>query len=114
MANRFYRDAKGDPRAKTSRDHRLLGHFLESDIQGSSGLCDNVLAALDDIMAGRSKRWQMTGNSHTLALSKRLARIQPGFGSNPDLVLSLAELRQALLEWKAMLENDSPHGRGVH
>ncbi len=104
MANRFFRDAKGDPRAKTSRDQRLLGHFLETDIQGSIDLCAKVLTALDDIMAGRSKRWQMTGNAHTLAISKRLARIQPGFGSNPDLVLSLAELRHALQEWKALLE----------
>jgi len=114
MANRFYRDAQGDFRAKTSRDQRLLGRFLETDIQGSIGMCDEVLAALDIIAAGRKKHWQMTGNSHTLLLSKRLARIQPGFGSNPDLVLSPAELRQALLEWKAMLESESAKRRGVH
>jgi hypothetical protein len=111
MANRFYRDAKGDFRAKTGCDQRLLGRFLETDMQGSSGLCDSVLAALDDIAAGRSKRWQITGNAHTLVLSKRRARIQPEFGPGPDLVLSPAELRQALLEWKALLENEPPHRR---
>ena len=104
MANRFYRDDKGDPRAKTSRDQRLLGRFLEADIQGSVGMCDDVLAALDSIAAGRRKHWQMTGNAHSLAISKRLARLRPEFGSGPDLVLSLAELRQALLEWKALLD----------
>lgn len=104
MTHRFHRDDKGDFRAKTGRDQRLLGRFLETDIQGSSGLCNKVLTALDDIAAGRSKRWHMTGNAHNLALSKRLARIQPLFGSAPDLVLSLAELRHALQEWKALLE----------
>jgi len=110
MVNRFYRDAKGDFRAKTGRDQRLLGRFLETDMQGSIRMCDEVLAALDDITAGRKKHWQMTGNSHTLLLGKRLARIRAEFGSAPDLVLSLAGLRQALLEWKTLLENSFTYG----
>ena len=109
MAQRFYRDDKGDLNAKIGRDRRLLGRFLEADIQGSSGMCAEVLAALADIAAGRRKRWQMTGNAHTLILSKRRARIQAEFASDPDLVISPAELRQALLEWKTLLENPSPH-----
>jgi hypothetical protein len=103
MANRFYRDAKGDYRIETGRDQRLLGRFLESDIQGSVGMCDDVLAALDDIVAGRSKRRQMTGNAHTLVLSKRRARIHAEFTSDPDLILSPAELRQAIREWRALI-----------
>jgi hypothetical protein len=108
MANRFYRDANGNLRAVTGRDRRLLGRFLEGDIQGSVGMCDEVLMALDDIAAGHRKHWQMTGNAHSLALSKRLARIKAEFGSNPDLVLSLAELRQALLEWKTLIGRRTP------
>jgi len=108
MAHRYYRDAKGDPRAATGRDQRLLGLFLESDIQGSGGICDEVLSALDDIAAGRCKRWQMTGNAHSLILSKRRARIHAEFGKSPDLILSPAELRQALLEWKLLLGRKGP------
>ena len=111
MVQRFYRDAKGDLRAETGRDRRLLGRFLEADVQGGGGMCDEVLAALDDIAAGRSKRWQMTGNAHTLILGKRRARIHAEFGRSADLVLSLAVLRQALLEWRALLENASRHRR---
>jgi len=103
MVNRFYRDAKGDLKAKTGREQRLLGRFLEADLQGSVGMCDDVLAALDDIAAGRSQRWQMTGNAHTLVLSQRRARIHPEFGRALDLLLAPAELRQALLEWKALI-----------
>ena len=104
MAHRFFRDAKGDPRAETGRDQRLLGRFLEADIQDSNGMCDEVLSALDDIAAGRGKRWQMNGNAHTLTLSKRRARIHAEFGRSSDLILSPAALRQALLEWRLLLD----------
>jgi uncharacterized protein YacL (UPF0231 family) len=107
MSYRFYRDDHGDLRAETGRGLRLLGRFLEADIQGSRGVCDEVLAAFADIAAGRRKRWQMTGNAHTLTLSKRRARIHAESGRNTDLVLSPAVLRQALLEWQALLENAS-------
>jgi len=110
MANRFYRDADGDLRAKTGRARRLLGRFLETDMQGSNEMCDEALAALDDIASGLRKRWQMTGNAHTLIVSKRRARIQAEFGSAPDLVLPPVDLRQALLEWKKLL-NSKPSRR---
>ncbi len=108
MANRFYRDAQGDLRAETGRDRRLLGRFLEADMQGSNAMCDEVLSALDDIAAGRGKRWQMTGNAHTLVISKRRARIHAEFGRSKDLLLSPAALRLALLEWKALLDKKPP------
>jgi len=107
MSYRFYRDDHGDLRAETGRGLRLLGRFLEADIQGSRGVCDGVLAAFADIAAGRVTRWQMTGNAHTLTLSKRRARIHAESGRSADLVLSPAVLRQALLEWQALLENAS-------
>lgn len=109
MSYRFYRDDQGDLRAETGRGLRLLGRFLEADIQGSRGACAEVLAAFDDIAAGRRQRWQQTGNAHTLLLSKRRARIHAEFGRSADLVLSPAVLRQALLEWQALLENASRH-----
>jgi hypothetical protein len=68
-----------------------------------------VLAALDDIAAGKRKRWRMTGNAHTLTISKRRARIHAEFGRAADLVLSPTVLRQALLDWQALLENASRH-----
>lgn len=108
MAHRFYRDDDGVPRAETGRKERLLGRFLEADIQGGSGMCAEVLSALDDIAAGRRKRWQLTGNAHTLTLSKLRARIHAEFGRAADLVLPVDELRRALLAWKALLGRKPP------
>jgi uncharacterized protein YacL (UPF0231 family) len=108
MSYRFYRDDHGDLRAETGRGLRLLGRFLEADIQDSRGVCDEVLAALADIAAGRRQRWRMTGNAHTLMLSKRRARIHAEFGRASDLVLAPAVLRQALLDWQALLEKKPP------
>lgn len=112
MAYLFYRDDQGDLRAETGRAQRLLGRFLETDIQGSRGLLDDALNALDDIAAGRRKRWQMTGNAHTLTLSKRRVRIHAEFGRSADLVLSPAVLRQALLEWEALMESKTRRHSG--
>lgn len=109
MAHHFYRDDEGNFRARTGRDLRLLGRFLEADIQGSVPMCDEVLAALADIAAGRARRRQLTGNVHTLTLSKHQARIHAEFGRSRDLVISPASLRWALLEWRVLLENASRH-----
>lgn len=110
MSYRLYRDENGDLRAATGRERRLLGRFLESDIQGSSAMCSEALTALDDIAAGRLKRWQVTGNAHTLTVGKRRSRIHAEFGRSADLLLPTAELRLALVEWKLMLDKKSrPH-----
>lgn len=109
MAHRFFRDAHGDLKAETGRARRLLGRFLEADIQGSKGMCDEVLAVLDDIAAGRRRRWRMTGNAYTLTVGKRRARIHAEFGRSADLVLPASDLRLALLDWQELLENASRH-----
>jgi len=111
MSYRFYRDENGDPRAETGRELRLLGRFLEADVQGSKGICAELLAALADIAAGGSKGRQLTGNAHTLILSKRRARIRAESGRSRDLVLSPEALRQALLEWRALLESKPLRGQ---
>lgn len=103
MAYRFFRDDDGDPRAETGRERRLLGRFLEADIQGSRALCDEALAALDDVVAGRRRRWEMTGNAHSLSAGKRTSRIHAEAGRAGDLVLPTSELRLALLEWRLLL-----------
>jgi hypothetical protein len=54
----------------------------------------------------------MTGNTHTLVLSKHRARIRTEFGRSPDLIVSPVELRQALLDWRALLEGNPPIAAG--
>jgi hypothetical protein len=107
MSYRFYRDDDGDLRAQTGRGLRLLGRFLEADIQDSILMCDEVLAALDDVVAGRARRRQLTGNAHTLTAFKHKSRIRSEFGRSADLALPTCKLRRALLEWRALLENAS-------
>ncbi|HNX98779.1 MAG TPA: YacL family protein [Candidatus Aminicenantes bacterium] len=104
MPHRFYRDAAGACRAQVDLEKELLGRFLEADVQGSQATCDNLLAALDEVAAGRRKRWQQTGNAHTLIVGRRRARIRAEFGSAPDLILPFGELVQALREWRALLD----------
>jgi uncharacterized protein YacL (UPF0231 family) len=107
MANRFFRDDDGSLRAATGRQRRLLGRFLEADIQGGRALCDEVLAALDDVVAGRRRRWEMTGNAHSLSAGRRTSRIHAEAGRAADLLLPTCELRLALLEWRLLLGKGS-------
>ncbi len=103
MSDRFYRDGRGDCRAEVAPSRLLLGRYLESDIQGSVAMCDDALQAIADVEAGRRRRWRLTGNAHTLSFGRRRARIRAEFGSEPDLLLPLEELRRALLAWRALL-----------
>ncbi len=105
MSHRFYRDAEGDFRAECGRGRALLGRYLEAEIQGSSGRCDSVLAALGEVAENRRKRWRETGNAHTLSVGSRRARISAEFGTAPDLVLPLTELIEVLREWRELLES---------
>ena len=103
MANLFYRDEAGDPRARTGRERRLLGRFLESDIQGSIVLCDEALQAIAAVAAGRARNRRLGGNAHTVTVHKRTSRIRAEFGRAAELTLPTAELRLALLEWRLLL-----------
>ena len=81
MGDRFYRDESGDPRAEFEHPYELLGHFLESDIQGSISICEEILGKISEIFAGKTKEWQQTGNAHTIVLSQGGACVEAEFGN---------------------------------
>lgn len=105
MGGRFYRDDSGDPRAEFEHPYELLGHFLESDVQGSISLCDEILGRIDKIFAGETKKWQQTGNAHTIVLSRRGACIEAEFGNVQEPCrLTLEHFKKAVSGWKSFLE----------
>ncbi len=103
MAILFFRDDSGEPRARTGRERRLLGRFLEADIQGSVALCDEALKAIAAVASGRARCRRLGGNAHTVTVHKRTARIRAESGRGGELALPTAELRLALLEWRLLL-----------
>jgi uncharacterized protein YacL (UPF0231 family) len=100
----LYRDQAGDLRAHCPPPYTLLGHFLESDVQGNTVFCHDILQAITRIAAGTLDTWQATGNAHTLVLTADGARIEADWASStPPCQLSLADLRTTLERWGAFL-----------
>ena len=105
MGDGFYRDSSGDPRAEFEHPYELLGHFLESDIQGSISICDEILGRIDEIFAGRTKKWQQTGNAYTIVLSRHSVCIEAEFGNVQEPCrLTLECFKKAVSDWKSFLE----------
>ena len=100
-----YWDTDGDPRARCSPAQTLLAHFLESDIQGSLELCQDILHAITQIETGQLKNWEQTGNAHTLRLVATEACIEAEFDTKAQPCrMALQELREALEGWQAFLQ----------
>ncbi len=100
-----YWDTDGDPRARCAPAHTLLAHFLESDIQGSLELCQEILEAIRQIETGRLKNWEQTGNAHTVSLAATEACIEAEFNpkAQPCRIV-LQEFKEALAGWQTFLQ----------
>jgi uncharacterized protein YacL (UPF0231 family) len=105
MQLQFYRDAAGDPRAQCAPPCEPLASFLESDIQGSTAFAHEILRALDRVESGEEEVWEWTGNAHTLTLTGDAASIQSEIEEDAEpCLLSLSQVRQALADWIAFLD----------
>jgi hypothetical protein len=100
-----YWDETDAPRAHCAPAYGHLAGFLESDLQGSIGLCRETLQAIDRVAKDDPAIWQETGNAYTLTLSADGARIEAEFDAQAaPCYLPLAELREAVAQWLAFLE----------
>lgn len=101
MQLQFYRDSAGDPRARCP-----LAAFLESDVQGSLEFAHEVLRALDRIESGEEETWEVTGNAHTLALTRDDATIWSEVDEDAEpFVVPTSLLREAVAGWVSFLDD---------
>lgn len=111
---RIFRDPAGDLRAEdlSRRSRRgLLISFLESEVQGSAAVGREILEQLAQVVAGERFRATWVGNSHSLTMSKKTARIVDEMDSDtPTLRLPLGDLYSALDAWLDVLEGNGPTG----
>ena len=100
----LYRDGQGLPRARAEAPDDLLARFLESDVQGSVITAYDILGMLDRVESGETDLWEGTGNAYTLTLTPHGALIQDELADDTEaLHLPLAEMREALSAWIALL-----------
>ncbi len=103
-----YFDQAGDPRARCIPAYDLLEGFLESDLQGSVNLSRETLREIDRVANGDRESWQDTGNAYTLIVSAQEARIEAELDDQAKPCrLPLADLREAVAQWIAFLEQEN-------
>jgi hypothetical protein len=106
-------DEHGLRRATVIDGPRILGWFLEQDVQNCFSTCDKLLAIIDDVRAGRTPpdaepdgSWEGTGNAHTLTVRPTGAHISNEFAVPEERAeVSLDDLASAITAWRAFLES---------
>ncbi|HKV07388.1 MAG TPA: YacL family protein [Thermoanaerobaculia bacterium] len=100
MQLQFYWDSEGTPRAQCDPPGSTVADFLESDVQGSLELAHEILRALDRIDAGTIDSWEVTGNAHTLTLSKQGVAIQSEVDEDAGpMLLAKSQFREVMAGW---------------
>ncbi len=90
----FYRDDKGDPIA--SGDDKRLATFLQTDIQGSTEVAQQLL----DLLESPTEHSQWNGNAHSITISPIMATIEASFDEDaPDRRMQRMELHAAVSAW---------------
>lgn len=100
MQLQFYWDSEGTPRAQCDPPGSTVADFLESDVQGSLELAHEILRALDRIDSGAIDSWEVTGNAHTLTLSKKGVAIRSEIDEEAaPLLLAGSQFREVMAGW---------------
>jgi uncharacterized protein YacL (UPF0231 family) len=105
MQLEFYWDRAGAPRARCKGIEKVVGGFLEGDLQDSTASAQEVLRAIDDVESGRIPSWERTGNAYTLTLSPEGTEIMDEMDDAGEAYpLSLSEIRELVEDWLSFLE----------
>lgn len=101
---RYHLDQHGYPRAAGDGHDRLLGTFLEQDVQGSQEFCRELLDVLAQVEASTITDWSSTGNAHTISVSPTGVRIENDWSpQEPTEEYARAEVEAAVRHWMQLL-----------
>jgi hypothetical protein len=98
---RFHRDDEGNARVHVEESSsELLASFLEEDVQESTGVCREILSAIEKVIRGEIPAWHQVGNAHILSLSLQEATISSLFDTNREPCrMDLVFLQEVLESW---------------
>lgn len=95
----FYRDESGYPRARG--DDERLATFLETDLQSSSEICEELLQQLGD----EHDTSEFSGNAHHVAITAKTVTIESTVDPDaPDRRLRRAEFQRAVSDWLSFIK----------
>ena len=95
----FYRDESGYPHARG--DDERLATFLETDLQSSSEICEELL----QLLSHEHETSEFSGNAHHVAITTKTVTIESTADPDaPDRRLSRAEFQRAISDWLSFIE----------
>jgi uncharacterized protein YacL (UPF0231 family) len=101
-----YLDEKGYCRVDANGLHPLIGAYLEQDVQGDLGECQELLGIIEDVKAGRQVEWSGTGNAHTVIIGPDVVVIHNEWDDSlGDARLPLVVFRECVEVWKACISS---------
>jgi len=106
MSNKltFYVDDDGNPSA--SGDDERLAVYLQTDIQGSASMAEELIAHLED----SDFRGEFNGNAHSVDFRENSVMIAANFDEEaPDRCLSREEMLATVTAWLTFI-NKLPEG----
>lgn len=107
MKHRFYRDQAGDPRAEIRGAERLLGDFLESEVQDAAVVGRELLQRAAAVAAGREPAWEQSGNAHTIRCQPDGIILSADFSDDtPPLRLGHDRFQDMLRRWLEFLARE--------
>ena len=99
-----YQDERGYPRVDPNGLHPLIAAYLEQDVQGSRGACQELLAALEEVKNGRLPEWSGTGNAHTVSIRPDVVMIHNEWDDSlGNAHLPLDVFRGCIEAWEACI-----------
>ena len=94
---KFYEDQEGYFKVDIEEQYQLLREYFETEVQGVSEVCQDLLEAIKEITKGDRAELEGVGNAYGLKLTIDTVTIWNEF-SETELILeiSLADFTQAL------------------
>ena len=104
-----YRDVDGVCRVDAADVHRLIGSYLEQDIQSDVSACDELTMILDEVVSKRRDGWSRTGNAHTITFHADGVSIANEWDDSLGSAVLPPELfRQCVTAWRQCITADPP------
>ncbi|MGM0561504.1 MAG: hypothetical protein ACQETX_10610 [Pseudomonadota bacterium] len=101
----YYLDSEGVARASLPLELNLLKNFLEEDLQGSTGLCQEIQQRLQVLQRQGEGDSEITGNAHHLRLNTERVQIEPLYSKSAPLELETELFREVIASWEALLRS---------
>ncbi|WP_155635728.1 hypothetical protein [Burkholderia cepacia] len=100
---KIYIDEHGFIHPELAEGNEILGDFLSGDIQGSVYAADEYINACRSVERADAKRWEGTGNAHTVIIENGCVEILNEYTGKSLKIKNIENFRAYVDVWKEYL-----------